>query len=149
MTYQRLIQRNGLGGDYRAVCAHPMIAGDLRRLEADSRDAQHLAALAVFAGITTAQAKTVMDAFFDHRNPTPEEFKQIVAMIRASQPPGVLADSGKEKGIPPTFKASTLRLIADHFDAPQGKKIIISPSSQMREEWAILLNQIADELEGG
>ena len=51
--------------------------------------------------------------------------------------------------LPPSFKASTLRLIADHFDAPQGKKIIISPSSQMREEWAILLNQIADELEGG
>ena len=51
--------------------------------------------------------------------------------------------------LPPSFTASTLRLIADHFDAPQGKKIIISPSSQMREEWAILLNHIADELEGG
>ena len=51
--------------------------------------------------------------------------------------------------LPASFTASTLRLIADHFDAPQGKKIIISPSSQMREEWAILLNQIADELEGG
>ena len=63
------------------MCAHPMIAGDLRRLEADSRDAQHLAALAVFAGITPAQAKIVMDAFFDYRNPTPDEFRQIVATL--------------------------------------------------------------------
>ena len=61
-----------------------------------------------------------------------------------------LVDSGKEKKeLPPPFLASTLRLIADHFDAPQGKKIIINPSAKMREEWAILLNQIADDLEGG
>ena len=58
-----------------------------------------------------------------------------------------LADSGKEKGIPATFKASTLRLIADYFDAPREKKVIMYPSRQMREEWAILLNQIADELD--
>ena len=69
-----------------------------------------------------------------------------------SEPPA-LANSGKEENctakLPTSFTASTLRLIADHFDAHQGKKIIISPSSQMREEGAILLNQIADELEGG
>ena len=46
--------------------------------------------------------------------------------------------------IPASFKASTLRLIADHLDAPQGKKIIINPDSKMREEWAILLNGLAD-----
>jgi hypothetical protein len=50
--------------------------------------------------------------------------------------------------LPAPYIASTLRLIADHFDAPDGKKIIINPSSQMREEWGILLNAVADELDG-
>ena len=49
--------------------------------------------------------------------------------------------------LPAPYIASTLRLIADHFDAPQGKKIIISPSSQMREEGAILLNGLADDFD--
>ena len=59
------------------------------------------------------------------------------------------ANSGKEKEIPATFQASTLRMIADHFDPPREGKVIMYPSRQMQEEWAILLNQIADELEGG
>ena len=58
-------------------------------------------------------------------------------------------DGWKSPELPAPFQASTLRLIADHFDAHQGKKIIINPDSKMREEWAILLNQIADDLEGG
>src|SRR3990167_7087912 len=65
--------------------------------------------------------------------------------LAASGPPS-LVDSGKGKGIQAPFQASTLRLIADHFD-PGQKKVIINPPLVMREEWAILLNQIADELE--
>ena|SRR3990167_455218 len=69
----------------------------------------------------------------------------ISAPILAS----ALADSGKGKGIPAPFQASTLRLVADHFNALPQKKVIINPSRETREDWAILLNQIADELEGG
>ena len=69
----------------------------------------------------------------------------ISAPILAS----ALADSGKgKKEIPAPFQASTLRLIADHF-YPGQKKVIMYPSRQMREDWSLLLNQIADELEGG
>lgn len=44
MSWERLILRNQLGGDY--VSPHTpreLIAGDLRRLERDQRDARHLA----------------------------------------------------------------------------------------------------------
>ena len=59
--------------------------------------------------------------------------------------PGMFVYSGPR---PDAWKASTLRLIADHFN-PGQKKVIIKPSREMREEWSLLLNQIADELEGG
>jgi hypothetical protein len=42
-----------------------MLAGDLRRLEADSRDERHLAHYARLAGVTPEQAKAVLDAFFE------------------------------------------------------------------------------------
>jgi hypothetical protein len=42
------------------------IRGDMRRLEADSRDERHLNEYAAAAGITAAQAKAVLDKLFDH-----------------------------------------------------------------------------------
>lgn len=49
---------------------------------------------------------------------------------------------------PRAWRATTLRLIADHFypETPE-KKVIISPSHKMREEWAIFLRDEADRLE--
>jgi hypothetical protein len=42
-----------------------MIAGDMRRVEADQRDARHLDEYAKRAGITPEQARAVLDAFFE------------------------------------------------------------------------------------
>ena len=49
---------------------------------------------------------------------------------------------------PRAWRATTLRLIADHFypETPD-KKVIISPSHQMREEWAEFLRDEADRIE--
>jgi hypothetical protein len=60
-------------------------------------------------------------------------------------------NSGKvHPPLPGAWRASTLRLIADHFypETPD-KQIVISPSSQMREEWAEFLRQEADRLDNG
>ena len=69
MTYQRMVGRNGLGGDYGDVAhslpASSVIAGDLRRLEHDQRDPLHLELYARKAGITSEQAKCVLDLFFE------------------------------------------------------------------------------------
>lgn len=66
MTYDRVVHRNGLTGDYAENhMGHGAIAGDLRRLEADQRDPLHLAAYARHAGITVEQAQAVLDAFFE------------------------------------------------------------------------------------
>ena len=82
MTWQRALARNALEGDYdhrvkkpanwdhwseegqRAWQTQAMIAGDLRRLEADQRDEWHLSLYAKRAGVTPEQAKAVLDAFF-------------------------------------------------------------------------------------
>ncbi len=89
MTYSRVIRRNGLDGGYdgpgegdkpwddaRAAKKlrrdvnddvhrrFNMIAGDLRRLEADQRDPLHLAQYAEAGGVTPEQAKTMLDLFF-------------------------------------------------------------------------------------
>jgi hypothetical protein len=71
MSYQRVVGRNYLIGDYAAIpllaeapVKRDQLAGDLRRLEADSRDETHLIAYAEHAGITPAQAKAVLDMFF-------------------------------------------------------------------------------------
>mgnify|MGYP001571596517 CR=1 FL=1 len=56
-------------------------------------------------------------------------------------------NSGKVRPpIPAAWRASTLRLIADHFhpETPE-KSVIISPSRQQREEWAEFLRSLADE----
>lgn len=67
MTYQRVVSRNGLRGDYTERGQEPdglgAIRGDLRRLECDQRDILHLTAYARYAGITVGQAKLVLDAF--------------------------------------------------------------------------------------
>lgn len=60
MSYGRVVNRNGLTGGYDAG----LIQGDLRRLEDDQRDDRHLEEYAAAAGITPAQAKLVLDAFF-------------------------------------------------------------------------------------
>ena len=56
----------------------------------------------------------------------------------------------KHPPIPAAWRASTLRLIADHFhpETPE-KSVIISPSRQQREEWAEFLRQEADRLDNG
>lgn len=48
------------------ISAKAMIAGDLRRLEIDQRDDEHLKFYAATAGVTKEQAKAVLDAFFDN-----------------------------------------------------------------------------------
>lgn len=80
MTWWRLVHRNGLEGDYsptNEIYPHHhgsrMIAGDMRRLEEDSRDEHHLSWVADCAGITPDQAKIVLDWFFrDSTKPFPE-----------------------------------------------------------------------------
>jgi hypothetical protein len=68
MTWFRLVNRNSLHGDYDgcADCSasRGCIAGDMRRLEADSRDDAHLRMYATLAGVTPEQAKVILDAFF-------------------------------------------------------------------------------------
>lgn len=82
MTYQRVISRNWLRGDYTDKAPYRdesgnvaardtladfrcMVAGDLRRLERNSRDPRHLDAYARKTGLTSEQVKAVLDAFFD------------------------------------------------------------------------------------
>ncbi len=72
MTWQRLVSRNGLHGGYTVTSelqhhGPRHIAGDMRRLEQDSRDALHLVKYARYAGITRDEAQAVLDAFFDPR----------------------------------------------------------------------------------
>ena len=59
-----------------------------------------------------------------------------------------IGDTTPDPTPPAAWRASTLRLIADHFypETPE-KKVIISPSHKMREEWAIFLRDEADRLE--
>ena len=73
MTYHRIILRNGLSGGYD-MGVKPnhhgprAIAGDLRRLEEDSRDAAHLKQISEIAKITPEQAKIVLDWLFRDSN---------------------------------------------------------------------------------
>lgn len=65
MTWDRLVKRNGLSGDYDGSGTHvATVAGDMRRLEQDSVDDCHAAEYAVAAGITPAQARAVLVEFF-------------------------------------------------------------------------------------
>jgi len=84
MTYGRMISRNGLGGGYghnpeiKPTQAYPdpqsqqpenkqysLIAGDLRRLEQDQRDDQHLKEYAKRTKLTEAQVLHVLDLLFE------------------------------------------------------------------------------------
>lgn len=80
MTYRRVVRRNHLEGSYThhgptnpatPELERGLIAGDLRRLEADSRDDRHLKEYAASAGITPEQAKKLLDAFFGDEHPAP------------------------------------------------------------------------------
>lgn len=67
MTYQRFINRNRLTSreDIDLPNSPVVLRSDLRRLETDQRDERHLQAYALEAGITEAQAKIVLDVFFE------------------------------------------------------------------------------------
>jgi hypothetical protein len=85
MSYARVVGRNQLGGPgythtdpvTGAYAVGPdevvrsMIRGDMRRLEQDSRDEQHLKMYAEHAGITVEQAKKLLDKFFEGTNGYP------------------------------------------------------------------------------
>lgn len=70
MSWSRVVHRNALSGDYAHAEGDPveavrsLIRGDMRRLEQDSRDPLHLWIYARHAGVTEAQAKALLDAFF-------------------------------------------------------------------------------------
>lgn len=66
MSYSRVVHRSALTGGYDDghTPLHKMIAGDLRRMEADQTDEAHLRWYAECAGITPDQAAAVLRAFF-------------------------------------------------------------------------------------
>lgn len=64
MTYDRVINRNWLTGDYDPQDHKGLIKGDLRRLEHDMRDEKHIKLFAARAGISERQAAKVLDDFF-------------------------------------------------------------------------------------
>lgn len=74
MNYRRVIGRNLLSGDYHSNVqgpvgdSRPMIRGDLRRLEIDQRDDEHLRAYALRAGIPKSSVKQVLDDFFGEQD---------------------------------------------------------------------------------
>lgn len=62
-----IVDRQQYAPDYNCTdpaSCHAMIAGDLRRLEADQRDERHLAHYADQTGLTPDQVKAVLDLFF-------------------------------------------------------------------------------------
>lgn len=66
MTWKRLVNRNGLTGDYDP--GNPpkaLISGDMRRLEIDSRDDRYGQEIANAAGVSLDVARRVLNAFFD------------------------------------------------------------------------------------
>jgi len=67
MTYRRVICRNGLQEDYagqKGLVSSSAIAGDLRRLEKDQVDENHLELYAKFVGVTEEQASMILHALF-------------------------------------------------------------------------------------
>ena len=84
MSWRRLVNRNGLNGGYQHSelpnqNAHGsrLIAGDMRRLEEDSRDEAHLKWVAEIASITPEQAKLVLDWFFRDNWPNSDHPPEI------------------------------------------------------------------------
>lgn len=75
MSYRRVMSRNMLKGDYNTTAEErdknsseenmlALIRGDLRRLEKDTLDKEHLKAYAAHAECTVRQAKKILEAFF-------------------------------------------------------------------------------------
>lgn len=75
MSYRRVMSRNSLKGDYNTTAEEcdknsheenmlALIRGDLRRLEQNTLDKEHLKAYAKHAGCTVGQAKKILEAFF-------------------------------------------------------------------------------------
>jgi hypothetical protein len=71
MTYARVVGRNQLQGDYAGestdqplATARALIAGDMRRLEADTTDAAHLKYYAELAQCEPQQVWQIFNDFF-------------------------------------------------------------------------------------
>ena len=62
MSYTRFLARNSLRGEYK----DSMVAGDLRRLERDQRDKEHLLFYGKAVGISKLKVKLLLDLFFEH-----------------------------------------------------------------------------------
>jgi hypothetical protein len=64
--YHRVICRNRLEGDYAPAADDHLsiIRGDLRRLETDTLDDQHVAAYAALSGATEEQVRKILGTFF-------------------------------------------------------------------------------------
>ena len=66
MSYDRVIHRNSLLGDYRGDgTQHGMVAGDLRRLEKDQQDERHVAAYAKLSGVSKPRVRRLLALFFE------------------------------------------------------------------------------------
>lgn len=78
MTYARVVRRNNLDGTYVYRPRGSAVAGDMRRMESDQRDINHLRMYAIEASVTIEQAKAVLDAFFagHFRRDTAEAFHE-------------------------------------------------------------------------
>jgi hypothetical protein len=68
MTYPRVVLRNGLQGSYSGTPGaddwRRMIAGDLRRLEADMLDDHHIQKFRDATGATEGEVREILKAFF-------------------------------------------------------------------------------------
>ena len=65
MSYDRLLHRNSLLGDYQPRNDNlSCIRGDLRRLEHDQQDDRHVAAYAKLAGVSKPKARRLLALFF-------------------------------------------------------------------------------------
>ena len=68
MTYDRFIHRNLLQGSYGDKLientSRDIIAGDLRRLEKDTLDQNHVPMYAAFTEISEDQVRKIFEAFF-------------------------------------------------------------------------------------
>ena len=93
-----------------------------------------------------AAAEVLLDAARDKM--TLEEYNDTYHpgwRAREANRPPYIPSPGSIKPMPATFKASTLRQIAGWISYPMSCPY----TDKDIANWAILLNQIADELEGG
>jgi hypothetical protein len=76
MTYKRFVNRNRVGsGGYEdksqndAPVSMHILKGDLRRLEKDTLDINHVPMYAALAGVSEEQVRILFDAFFNDPPP--------------------------------------------------------------------------------